>query len=257
VLIQSTNPTTSRWRFEFRTYGNWIVILALFVGFVGIFSWLCSVMSSGFLGFLVVDVVAISLAVYLKTIWDRRPIKLACGNCEAIILSNTPWVCGVCGEKNTDTDHFPFVHKCKSCGSSQKAYKCHHCDELIFLSEDKAKTNYAYSLNSPDEAPKPDEQVEKLKKLRATKEEKAERLGIAEIDGELIQIRNRLKLQKQKKKTPKELLQEGLDSEMQWEEAEVEITAAIEEKYRGNPAMIKRMKTALKKKVLGRLADDN
>lgn len=230
------------------------MILALFGVFVGVLSWL---LAPNVIGLIIADGVGIGLAFYLKALWDKRPIKITCGHCDKVILSNTPWVCGECEAGNTDTDFFPFCFKCKSCTATPKAYKCHHCNKIIFLSEDKDKTKYAYRLHSPKEKPKADEHLEKVEELRKSRTVKAEELSEARVEEELLEIKKRIKEKKQKPRTPKQVLKSGLDQDMEWEEAEVEIMAFIEERYKGDKRLIGRFKRALKKRILSRLTEND
>ena len=240
MIFESTNPLTSRDRFKSRTVLNLAIIAAIFIASVVVLSWFASLLFSGFLPLLLVDAACIAGAYYLYILWDKRPIRLQCPECGRIILSNTPWVCGVCKQPNRNTTDYPFVHRCEheDCRAEPKAYKCHLCNELLFLSEDEDKTNYAHCLNSPDEIPEPDERVEKLKKVGEKKQDKADKIELAELDERLRAIRKRLKVEK--KKSAKEVLKADVDSMMELEEAAIALKAEITEECKGDKARLKR-----------------
>ncbi len=233
---------------------NMIEIAGMFIAVVAGMSLLSSIlMPSSFIPMVVGDVIALAAAYGLYNLWEKRPIKLRCEGCGKIVLSNTPWVCGFCGGKNYDANEFSFLYKCGHCNAEPKSYKCHHtgCTKpLVFLTEDRLEQNYAYCLNASDEGPGPDEHAEELKKLREQKERKLEKRDIALVDEDLTRIRKNIRSQKEKKKKTKEVLQEGVDADMELEEAEAELKAAYVEKYKNNPAMLRRMNAALKASVL-------
>src|SRR5262249_26245098 len=77
-----------------------------------------------------------------------RPIWIRCNHCMRSIATNTLWVCGSCHAPNRDTLSHPFVAECQACQTEPKAYKCHHCQNLIFLSADEDPSNCACRLNS-------------------------------------------------------------------------------------------------------------
>lgn len=251
----STNPRTARERFKSRFLRCIAALTLLFVALTCVISWLAANVFSSFTLMLVGDVVALGLVYYLYLTWRDQPVKLCCPHCEAVILSNTPWVCGFCKQTNRNANQFPFVDKCGHCGDEAKTYQCHHCAKLIFLTEDEIKINYAYSLNAPTETTPAQEHAEKIKKLRADKELKEAKLSNAQVDAELVAMRNRIKLQKPKKKSARDVLEERMESEMEWEEAEAAIAAEIEEKHKNNPKLKKRMLMALRNKVTGGLPD--
>lgn len=168
------------------------------------------VLSSSFAGFffppfpsfllmLSADGLGLGVAWYLYIQWEKRPILMLCPKCEGIISSQTPWVCKACGKENRKVAEFPFVHKCGNpdCGVEPKAYRCHHeikngefCGEMIFLSEDRDKTNYAHCLNSPAEVPAPTERTIKRQTHEETKEDRVNEIEIAELELKLKKIDN-------------------------------------------------------------------
>jgi hypothetical protein len=230
--------------------GGIFVLGALFVALV--FSWL---FPGTFLLVLLIDAIGLGVAYYFYTLSENEPIRFCCPKCTKIVLSNSPWFCAECEKPNRNANDFPFVFKCEHCGAEPKAYKCHHrengvdCGEMIFLSDDEDATNYAYRLNFSSEAPEPDQHAEKMKKMGETKQEKLAKRDIALVDAQLKSIRKRMRAERQKKKTAKEILEEGVGSDMELEDAEAELKALYAEKYKDNPQLLRRMNAALKANV--------
>ncbi len=218
MIIESTDPSTSRSRFITRTYVNMAVITAMFILGVIVLSFLSSVLFPGSsMTMLIFDGIALACAYYFYILWEKRPIRLVCRNCNKIILSNTPWFCAACNRPNTNTTEFPFVHKCEHCGAEPKAYRCHNpeCKEIIYLSEDEDKTNYAHRLNSPDENSEQDKRTQQLKTKLQMKEDREHEILMAQSDVTLIELKQRHKfikglIKSSKKKPPIESKRENL-----------------------------------------------
>jgi hypothetical protein len=225
------DPLTAKLRFKFRTLNNWLIVIVIFV-FVAVFdNW-------------VADALAMAALFYLYFfILDKRPIRLRCGSCENIILSNTPWVCGFCKQPNKNANEHPFVDKCAHCGSEPKAYKCHHtgCGELVFLTEDKHQAHYAYCLNSPDEAPKPDERAEKMKTRAEKVQDKEHEIQMAELKEILRKIKERSKEPKVKSRfdQKKESFDDFYDGIMGMREYARKKRAEAAETYKNDPESLK------------------
>jgi hypothetical protein len=244
MLFETSDPLRSRWQFNARVYVNMAHIAIIFVAAV---LWLSFMISRLFPGdmsaMLVGDAIALGVAYCLYAVWEKRPITLACRKCEGVILSNTPWTCGVCKKSNLNAAEYPFVHKCQYCGAEPKSYKCHHCGALIFFSRDEDSTNYAYALNSPAEMPKPDERVEKLKKARERKEEKEMQLQMAQLEEHLKRIRERIRGEKQKK--PGRTLGDRVAVRLELEDECRKLKAAIAKKYKKDEGMRERAEAAV------------
>jgi hypothetical protein len=223
---------------------------ALFVALL--FSWL---FPGTFWLVVLIDGIGLGVAYYYYAVWENQPIRFCCPKCTKIISSNTPWVCAECGEPNRNANDYPFVFECQHCGAEAKAYKCHHrekkkdCGEIIFLSEDRDATNYAHRLDSPSEVPAPDKHAENMTKLEKRKQEKLARRDLELVNEQLTSIRKRIRAEKQKKKTVKENLEEGVNSDMELESAEAELEAKFAKEYEGNQPLLKRMRAALKANV--------
>src|SRR6266702_8904280 len=99
MFFGSTNPTQSRAWFKASKY-TLLICGILFLVCVVIFSIISSAMFRGsFLVMLAADLVAALLAYGIYVLWNTAPVRVRCPSCEKIVLSNTPWVCGFCGEK--------------------------------------------------------------------------------------------------------------------------------------------------------------
>jgi hypothetical protein len=117
----------------------------------------------------------------------KQPLLLECPNCGKVVSSNTPWVCGFCGAKNSDTLKFPFINQCASCGIEPKAYRCHHrdCGRLIFLGPDRQAENYACCAST---APTPtiDKAVSQTREIQEKKNE----IILEQLDQRLRQLKD-------------------------------------------------------------------
>lgn len=145
--MQTCETLKARQWFKFREPKNWAIILGCFIPAVWVFQ--------HFINPFLVDVIAIAVATCIFFLFlHKRAIGIECPSCEKYILTNTPWICGFCGAKNFRVDDFPFVGRCgnKECGAEPKAYQCHHCDKLIFLTPDRQRFNFAKSVNIPDKS---------------------------------------------------------------------------------------------------------
>jgi hypothetical protein len=210
TLIFTESPLTAKQRFQFRPLSNWI--------FCG--------------GVFVVVALALALAVPTPLVWiadggviamlfylnffvlEKRPIKIRCPHCRKYIVTNTPWVCGACGKKNVRTDDFPFIFRCEheDCGVEPAAYECHHrdCKKLIFLTEDERRTNIACCSDEKKERRGRDERAAKVRTDKEKIEDKANELGVADLDAKLKEIR--AKSEGPKIKTLAEQKREAFDS---------------------------------------------
>jgi outer membrane murein-binding lipoprotein Lpp len=204
VNFGSVDPLTSRSRFKSRTADNLIALVAVFVLVVFVLSALATLMGLGFGGMLLFDAIAVGGVWYFYNIWQDRPIQLECLACRNIVSSSTPWVCGFCKQTNINASEYPFVDRCSHCGAEPKSYKCHHCGELIYLSEDHDPRNYAYCLNSPKERSGLEKREEKMKvkrqklqKIELEISEKQRGIVKAQLDARLKEIKKSLDVKRQ------------------------------------------------------------
>jgi hypothetical protein len=135
-------PLDAKRYFKFQTAINCGIVLVIFLPLVAIFVKFTygPVAILALMGF---------LYYYFFFVLQHRSISIDCPNpkCRGKIDSNTPWICGYFQEKNKNTVEFSFLNRCEGCGTEPKAYKCHHCGELIFFTEDKLKINFATCIN--------------------------------------------------------------------------------------------------------------
>ncbi len=172
-----------------------------------------------------------------------------CNHCGWYLATNTPWVCGYCKKPNNSANDYPFVGPCANCGNEPKAYKCHHadCGKLIFFSEDRDGSNYAYCLNSPVESPA-DPRSLKVIEREQTKQEKEHALVMAELDGKLKEAK--AKLEDPKIKTPYEAKKESFSKYysgvMGAEDIANEALAEARARYKDNPEALAKSEAAIK-----------
>jgi hypothetical protein len=168
-------------------------------------------------------------------------IWIRCNHCGKDIATNTPWVCGVCKKTHTNASRFPFVGSCYYCGDEPKAYECHHCGELIFLSKDELKLNFATCANIPVETsrPKPvkkDPTAEEIAKLDKDIEITRRKVTKAELEVTLKEHKD--VLEPIKPRTQKEAVEESFadyeDRNMTGAEIVRRKKAEVAEKYKND-----------------------
>jgi hypothetical protein len=163
---------------------NWLIVIAIFIAVAEVFdNWIC-------------DIVAGIVLYFLLTIFlDKRTIGFRCPGCRGVILSNTPWVCKVCGAVNRNTEDHSFLATCGNlhCGVGPKAYRCHHkgCDEIIYFTADHDSTNYASCVNTA--APRPNAGAVKTANDAEHIEHKRRELLMEELEEKLRIIKERSK----------------------------------------------------------------
>ena len=243
-----------------RLFENMLVIAGVFVVSVFVFSIICAqVFPSPMVPMLVIDVVALLAACYFYKVWERRAIRLVCGECQRIISSNSAWVCSVCKKANVHANEFPFVHKCEHCGAEPKAYRCHHkdCGKMIFLTDDHDSTDFAYRVNS--DAPMSESEKEaaartsKMQKAEDQKQEMRQMIDMKNSEKELVDLHEQLEAKK--KKTPEEILDKELESQSGWMEAAAKLKAKKAKELAGNSAAIKLMEKNIDTLARKHLAD--
>ncbi len=266
MIFESTDPLTGRQRFKSRMLTNLAVIAGFFVLGVGVMSAVFGFLEPGALGpMLLGDLVAVGVAWYLYTVWDKRPIRLRCPGCGKIILSNTPWVCGFCKKENRNANEYSFVGKCAFCGDEPKTYRCHHCGEFIFLTEDEDRLNYAHCLNFPTEVPPQLLRAEKVQSDREALQDEDHEIAMKERAIMKAQLDERLKIIKKRSKRPeekplleakKESVKGHVDSFMAVEEAARQQKLANAEACQGDKASLRRLNAAVEDWVGRQLAGD-
>jgi len=148
---RETDPHKSRERFFWKTYIYGLLVGVLFLMVVSVVSLVFGRLFSGSLWPMFLADCVLAVGAYLLFLnWNLRPLLFACPGCKAVISSKTPWICCVCKRQNRDTDKYSFVNRCgyDDCRAEPKSYRCHHCNELVFLSKDEDKVNFACSINS-------------------------------------------------------------------------------------------------------------
>ena len=141
----SERPSTGRLRFKLRTLSNWTGCIGVFITLVVIYAWLLPEAAAWIADF----VTGVILYFTLFSVLQKRTIWILCNHCKGRIATNRPWVCGDCNWENRDVDDFPFINRCGNCRAIPRAYECHHCLGIVFLSDDPDERNYACALGSP------------------------------------------------------------------------------------------------------------
>ena len=230
--MQTVDPLDARQWFVWKGPINWAISIVVFVlAFFVLIQFI-----GGFPAFLIALVPVFLLFFYGL---DKRAIGLQCPHCRQYIESNTPWICGNkdTPHRNDRVDEFPFINHCQHCGFTPKAYQCHHCFKLIFLSEDKQVTAYARCADIPAKAPEPvkkDPIVGKISELDKDIQITERMVKKAELDVKLKEVKE--VLEPPKPRTQKETIEESFanfeDRNMTGAEIVRRKKAEVAEKYK-------------------------
>jgi hypothetical protein len=230
ITVNTCDPLKARQWFKLRDPVNWGIIILVFVPLVFVLQI--------FLPYFICDVIVIAAAFSLYFFGlHKRAIGIECPSCGKYILTNTPWICGVCGAKNLRVDDFPFVGRCenKDCGVEPKAYQCHHCEKLIFFTPDRQRINYAKCVNLPVKS-KPagkgrrlDPAAELNEGIHITKL----KVDKAKLDVELKGLN--ATLEPVKFKTIKERLRSGVMSKSELDDEVRRMKAEADEEFKNDP----------------------
>ncbi len=131
-----------------------------------------------------------AFAVYLYL--ESRLIVIECPSCEQDINTNTPWLCGYKGCRNEDGVGFPFIDECKHCHYPPKAYVCHHCNSVIYLTSDRQKEHAARRLDSP----KPERVAEIRDPAKDMTARHAEELRVAQHELAMAKVKKDIEITK-------------------------------------------------------------
>lgn len=226
--MQTRSPLGAKHWFKTRGFVDWFTTIFGFIILDGI----CWLFLGGCLGFFVAGTIMFCLYSFVLT---KRKIAIECPSCKKPIALNTPWVCGSCEAENHNADEFPFLYRCLSCGAEPKAYECHHCGELIFLSEDQQRTGYARSITPfirPNPILTPDPVTIDHAEAIAAKQREIElkRLAIeqAKLDAELKRLQQ--SSEGPKRRSIEDLYRETVKNE---DDAE-KLRTAINEQFKDN-----------------------
>jgi hypothetical protein len=148
--MQTVDSLNARQWFRWREPLAWAISIVVFT----FLFFVLSQVFGGFFGFIIAGGAAFCLFFFYL---DKRAFGIVCPHCHQYIETNTPWICGNkdTPHRNDQVDDFPFIYRCQHCGFIPKAYQCHHCFKLIFLSEDKQQTAFAKCADIPVKVPKP------------------------------------------------------------------------------------------------------
>jgi hypothetical protein len=205
MTMQRCNRLHARFWFRWREPVNWVISIGLFVV---VFQVLAAFFGVHFAAAISIAAVFCLFFFVLK----GRAIGIRCPRCTKPIDTNTPWICGYKQCRNENVDDYPFVHRCQHCGAEPKAYECHHCQELIFFTEDCLRINYAKCINLPakPKALTTDGDVEEIDSLDKGIQISERKLKKAKIDVELKTFDEILNPPKPKKQ--RDILQEDFEN---------------------------------------------
>ena len=227
------NPLRARFWFNWREP---IALATSAVFFAGIFCGLwfgCDALAAA--------IVVASLVSYLvKFFWlDKLVLGIRCPNpgCGEFIELDTPWLCGYKQDEieheNVNTGVYPFVRECEHCHKRPKAYQCHHCEELIYLSVDLDKHNFAKRLGDTKSRIDP-------RKAKVT--EQLEKIEDKTLEFKLTKIEKKIELEK--KRGPEEensmkngiadIFKKKMDQQFAIEDIQKQLHAAVDEDFPGD-----------------------
>ncbi len=224
-------PLDAKLYFRFQVVINSLIILVIFLPL----SWFFAQTQYAF--FANVGIIALLYFLFFHVL-DGKSIALICPKCAKQIDSITPWVCGFCQRRNAKTTQFSLLHKCEHCEAEPKAYRCHHCEELMFLSKDEQRANFAYCINL--DMPKPITPDASFQRKEA-KEAALHEIEMTELAGRLELTKKRVGLGK--KSTSDEIeesFQKFFVSRMGREEFAKNMRPVFAEKYKDDVEMLEK-----------------
>jgi hypothetical protein len=245
------DPRASRGLLKTRLFESTVIISAMFILAVVVFSWILSRISPSFVPMLLADGIAGLIAYYAYLRWNQQPIRILCNGCHGKILCNTPWICGECGHENFNIRKFPFLRHCEHCELEPKSYVCHHCDRVIFLSEDRDPNNPARRIAGEGRRKKQEGEGEAKRKVQF---EEAQAVRKQSLEGKKLDFEEaklNAMIEAVKKGEPEvvipnqmDVLFESLggyvDRRLAIQETVRRMKELFNEKYKGKPAEIRR-----------------
>lgn len=141
-----------------------------------------------------------------------RPLRVECEHCHQIVLSNTRWECGRCGNENERTRVYSFLNRCRSCRQPPKSYECPHCARINFLDEDRNSSTAARTIRRIEEPaplaePLEDPRAAKRRMHEEQKEDVLREIEMAQLNARLAEVK--AASEPPAKKNSRELLEES------------------------------------------------
>ena len=230
---------TARFRFRLREVNNILFVSAIF----GIIALLA--VNTPYTT--IIDLIVGGLLIYVCFfLLEKRPIGFCCPHCEEHISSNTPWVCGFKECNNLNVVEHSFLNSCETCAAEPKAYTCHHCGKIIFLSSDKLTANAARCLNLSI-ASSQTKAGDSQKDRQEQKQQREHAVAMAELDAKLGDLKKRTeepKLKKPGEKMAEKFEQSYVESMGPREYARRKLKE-VEELYKDDPVMLADAKQAI------------
>lgn len=201
--------------------------------FIFLFALLTTLPLDGLLAF-IIALAAVGCLFFFYL--DRRAIGIQCPHCKKYVATNTPWICGNkdTPHRNDQVDDFPFIHQCQHCGFTPKAYQCHHCFKLIYLSEDRQETAYARCADIPVEAPKPkpvkrDPNAEKITKQTDEKGDLKHELETTLLKGAIKEAKSKIE------PVRRPTITDRYNKSVKDEDEARRLKAAVDEEFKNDP----------------------
>jgi hypothetical protein len=235
LIAQPCDLLKARAWFKMRGGVNWVVTIGFFIPVY----FVLMLIFGTIIAFAASTAAALALFFFVL---DKRAVKILCDKCQKPIMTNTPWVCGFCKAANNNVDDFPFIHRCQHCSAEPKAYKCHHCGELIFLTDDQLKANHAFCLGTEVQLvpppPAPDEAAHQKREVETLQHQ----VIVARLTAELNKVKNQAELSKKKSPEQKieESLTEHLASNMAGFRAARNVKMALAEELKDDPDLLEK-----------------
>lgn len=244
------DPRSSRGLLKRRLFESAVIISAIFVAAVVLLSWILSRLP-GILPMLLADGIAGLIAYYAYLVWNMQPIRIMCNGCHGKILCNTPWICGECGHENFNIRKFPFLRHCEHCELEPKSYVCHHCDRIIFLSEDRDPNNPARRIGAEGRRKKMEVEGEAKRKVQFEEAQAARKRNLEAKKIDLDEAKLNALIEAVKKGEPEVMIPTQLDALFERLSGYMERMTALNEavhrmkervnqKYKGNRGEIRR-----------------
>jgi len=191
--MQTCNPLHARQWFKAKP---WVNILATGIAFA-ILLFILTYFLDFWLAITVSSVVSCSFFFFYL---ELQTITIICKGCRRPVETNIPWYCGYCHCKNENVRSFPFINECKKCQQVPKAYKCHHCEELIFLTHDPQTEYFARRLTAEELVPPiPEDKIGKKVAVQA------EDVRDLQHEFKVTRLKTHIEMEKRRKIEPEEI----------------------------------------------------
>jgi len=198
------------------TYRRYCKIAAIGAALFVISVWIRVIYMDCDIYYVCIGAVAAGVGIYsVRFVWNEGwPLKMFCPSCGKYVSLAKAWRCGQCDAKNDKFHACSLLLPCVQCGQEARAYRCPHphCGTTIFFDLGKDASHVAVKWSSPPPAETAEEARARLVDER---EQRQHAIAVTRLDAELALEQQKLKAVAKtddKKKSPKELLEENFDS---------------------------------------------